>query len=744
MTKSPSPSSSLEFSVFSVPESHRAQLRSEVEATARLAVGDFPSNLNRLTDLLKRLDSTNVLATFVFHGLWTTIDDQGRSNEAMPQILPHHAELLQAIALTNESAHWHGDPPTNEMETIFDLVEALSNVPRMKYLVDNLEKRYESKAVQDLLVRTRMNTQVVRNWDYYQDAIKTARDLYHPLARGLRRRLGFDVGDLLTLASTMKSLVEYRMERHVAMLAEVTSAPTEKERLARYYSWNPELNETPLTAVLDALESKSVEVNTVITSHSSLFLPEIYIFDISTLSTESALPATTTEAILRQLALAPGSLAGTNPEHLFLQNPVWLRPVISLGGSQFMIPLTQAIFSHLYLIVKDLAEQGRMLHQLDRRRSEYLEKEIANVLTAAIPMARIAQNKKWSWQNSVFETDCLLVLDRVILVVEAKSSRLTPDALRAAPGSLKNLIEKIVFNPSMQSERLLAVIENAKQGDKKAATVCDDLQIDPSEVDAAIRLSITLDDISVLYTAEQLLKDAKWMPSDHQLPVTMTIHDFKHVVHVLANPIFLFHYLNERYYVQKRWQTLVADELDLLGVYLRTGMNIAEIPASRSDVLVLTGESNPIDRHYNARDAGFSGKMPEPNLRPLFQEIIDKLSASRPPRWITIGRHILSSADYHQQEMIEKKLNRLRKIVRRRWRSEGHKCSLVITPPEMRKAAIAFYLFPESLRPVSRDRAAQLGRTVLDKVGHTECCVLVKSIEDWRNPYEAILLIKSN
>ncbi len=341
----------------------------------------------------------------------------------------------------------------------------------------------------------------------------------------------------------------------------------------------------------------------------------------------------------------------------------------------------------------------------------------------------------------MFETDCLMSLDRTLLIVEAKSSRLTLQALRAAPGSLKRLVEKVILDPSLQSARLSALIEGAKKGDHDSQAICRRLGVRALDVDLVIRLSITLDDFSFICTAEEVLRTAKWISKDHALPVTMTIHDLRHVIQILDNPIFTFHYLHERYFLQKRYR-IVADELDLLGAYLHNVLNMNQAPARKSDLLIFANSSEVIDRFYNARDAGFVPQKPTPCLRPLFRSALEKLFAETPQGWTTVGRYLLSCADYEQQKVVERKLSKLRKHVRRKWRQRGHKCSLVVQPPEMHKAVVVFYLFPEELRSESIDRAKRLTAEIFDSTGRKGCCVLVRSIDDWQNPYEAMILVR--
>lgn len=224
---------------------------------------------------------------------------------------------------TVDSTRWRGVPSTDEMANVLRLIEGLANVPPMKYIADSFAKRDDSRAEEELLLRMRLSTQAVRNWDYHEETISTARILYGPLAGLLKEQLGFHIDDLLKLATTMSSLVKVRTNDYATMLRNVMRTQTDEDRLARYYDWKPQLKGSP-EVLLEALKSLPVDarVSTFVVSHSSFcFLPEMYTFDIPTLSMESDVPEPAIEAIFRAIALKPGALVGANPKHLFLQNP---------------------------------------------------------------------------------------------------------------------------------------------------------------------------------------------------------------------------------------------------------------------------------------------------------------------------------------------------------------------------------------------------------------------------------------
>jgi hypothetical protein len=89
-----------------------------------------------------------------------------------------------------------------------------------------------------------------------------------------------------------------------------------------------------------------------------------------------------------------------------------------------------------------------------------------------------------------------------VIAAEAKANRLTPEGLRGAPARVKRYVQDMVLAPSVQSERLANLISKAQSGDAASIAVVTGLGINPEAVDRVIRLSVTLDDLSVLSAAE--------------------------------------------------------------------------------------------------------------------------------------------------------------------------------------------------------------------------------------------------
>jgi hypothetical protein len=341
--------------------------------------------------------------------------------------------------------------------------------------------------------------------------------------------------------------------------------------------------------------------------------------------------------------------------------------------------------------------------------------------------------------DQVFETDVLVVIDRTVIAAEAKSNRLTPEGLRGAPARVKRHVQDMVLAPSVQSERLANLIGKAQSGDAASIAIVTGLGINPEAVDCVIRLSVTLDDFSILSAAEGEFKKVGWVPVDHELAPTVLIADLLCIVDILDKPLLLLHYLSERTYLQKALN-LVGDELDFLGLYLENGFNF--VLADKDMLFIPSGMSGPIDRYYDALDAGIAQSKPKPSLSALVTQIIDRLNERRPGGWTTVGLHLLGAASPSEQRRLERSLDKLRAMVRKNYRDPAHINSVLIQPPQKHKARVGFYLFPEQLRGKLKSTMERLTDEALDAGGAESFVLFARGTEKWDVPYEAVLCAK--
>ncbi|MER9368178.1 hypothetical protein NKI66_19500 [Mesorhizobium sp. M0518] len=737
--------SPLKLETFEIDPENHAEFKAAALAAARQAINDLPAQLESLKGTLRRVSPPQILAAFASYGMRAGLMKNGEQRKLLPDVMQHHGELLQAIALSLPLVEWGVEPATPDvMQALFDTVPTISNSFFMGRLLEgeDLQDDKEAMAVRSLQERVRMHTHGVRNWGYYRQVLNLSRDLYASLDLAMHLHHGFGASDVIDTLAALVSVFENRQSAHWELLGKVFRGKTPRQLAELYYRLIPDLvgGAEEMLAILPPKIS-SDEMKGILMAHYDLRLVDTALFNPSDIASVVAKPEAVIRGVLEALSCRPGALTEARFNYLFLDNPVWHRPLLTLGENYFC-PMPQMAFSHIHRIMDRLCGEAGLQESLKDRRALYLEQQVEAVFRGALPDADIRAGVKWKKDDQQFETDLLVIIDRVVLIVEAKSHRLTPQGLRGAPDRVKKHIREIVLAPSIQSARLEELIRSAREGDTGAVAIIAGVGIDAGRADRVIRISVTLDDLSMLSACEQDFKKVGWVPQDHALAPSILIADLQCLVEILDNPLLLLHYLSERSYLQKSL-SLLGDELDYLGLYLVSGFNLAQLNEKFSQFSP-SGMSAPIDRYYEGREAGLNLPKPKMELRPLFRDIVERITQLKPAGWTLIGFHLLSSADPAEQRAIERNLNKLRRFVQKNYRDPSHASTLIVQPPERRKAPVLFYLFPAALRAGHRGTMRQLSSEAVEAGNLDACIILARCTETWEQAFESLMLWQRN
>ena len=734
---------SIEFSAFNMPEADRDKFKAALLEVARHSVTEFPESLELVKDQFRSSDPLGIMTSFATYGLMRAVigDTIGHTFTAN-ELQQHHAELLQAILLIIPFEEWGTKPALPDvMQTIFDTVPQLSStfLHQRVLSAEKVQDQHE-KTVLFLLERIRFHTQVVRNWGYFSDVKQLSTELYGPLDSRFRTQCVFGISELVIVAAALVTECERRANEHFIALQEVLEGRNAEQIVRLYYRHIPDLVGTPeqFISMMPADITREGVLSRIIAhldyrlAVGSLFRPD----EISALTGQTP---ELVEMVLRAISLAPGDLVDAKPEYLFLSNPVWTAPGIDLGD-RFFVPMPQLVFSHIHPLVARIGSAAGLERELEDVRSRFLEAKVCQALEHALPGATIRSNVKWLLGDRQFESDCVAIIDRTVVVAEAKSNHLTPAGLRGAPDRLKRHVQELILDPSIQSARLEKLIADAKGGDVKAVEATRGLGLDVSKVDRVIRLSVTLEDLSALHSAETEFKELGWIPDNHDLAPTISIVDLMYLIEILDSPLHFLYYLSERTFIQKEIN-IIGDEMDFLGLYLETGFHLTSLEETGQE-LVATGLSSQVDQYYISRDEGISLPKPTIKMRPMFRRIVEELGERRPDGWTIAGLHLLNAGGYFEQQKIEKSLAKLRRRVQKRRRDPKQVNALQIQPTKDRKARLIFYVYSKETRKGYRLTMERLATEALQKSGSQECCVFGKCIENWQQAYEGVCFVR--
>lgn len=630
--------------------------------------------------------------------------------------------------------------PPQDLSKLFEELKELTHLLQIRTMYGdqptNGSKDFHLESLQKLTKGYRSH---VRNWGYYGQVRKICDELYRVFDKTVQEHRGYTVSEVLTLFSELTSRNDELLSERMEKMSRVAKATTKEELVSTYYS-QFDLVREGMGPFMELARSDSIERDQLLAmllSHSDIFLFGGFTHDVESLSDALGMSTDAVVAICRDFGYGLGDLTDRNSDYFLLENPVWQRPLVNLGDSLFCA-LPQLFFGFAIPAIEDVIKQCNE-SRLSKQRSQYLESKIEGLVRHyfAKSEALIVPNFEWAAGDKIYETDLVLQLDSIVLIIEAKSQRISNPALRGAPDRMKRHVREIVVEPSKQSRRLELAMQE-ETGKATTEVQLDGRGLDLSVVREIIRISVTLEDFAVVHGCLYMLEDAGWVPSDYAPCPTMTLADFETVLDLLNNPLHILNYLGRRADLLTKIR-LQGDELDFLGLYLRTLLNIeSQIPRDHGFV-ALPEMSRQIDNFYESADHGIHINKPTPEMAPCYRRIISQVEERRRPGWMDLGTVLLRLAPEEQRELC-RQIGIFSRIVERNWRRRRHKNIVICRPSNANNIVLAMVLYKDKNadnRDEFIDRA--LGHAFSEQ-GSDVCVVMARNLDDKGLPFHFIAL----
>jgi hypothetical protein len=307
------------------------------------------------------------------------------------------------------------------------------------------------------------------------------------------------------------------------------------------------------------------EAKVMLMSHSELFLPEVFILTADDFL--NSYPGEVNEDALLQIveswSIPMGSLKQDNPEYFFLANPVWERPIIKLDGGSYFLPLAGLFYGFCLELAERIVESDPSLQsKYKERRAVFLEEYTENLFRNAFPTAQVFRGNLWRDPETGkdFENDLLVLIDSYLIIIEAKSGRISDPARRGAELRLERTINDLLIEPAKQAE-LFAQYLKGHPGRHSFSTrraTANDVYL--SSIHHIIRLNVTLDLLANLHARWTDLRAAGFIPHDLDIGPTMSLAELQSVFDVLDAACEKIHYLVRRAEFEVN-ATYFADEI---------------------------------------------------------------------------------------------------------------------------------------------------------------------------------------
>lgn len=702
---------------------------------------EFPKLIEEIQTLLRNSHPLITLATLASYGLTGTIDNAGEitsgyKGEAFNQ---SHVELAQALCLEIPISEFSTAPPSPDViQQLFDLLPELAHAFSGKRLIElQNEHSEERQAILSIQEELRLHTQMVRNWGFLSRVSDLMRRLCAPIDNVFVQTAGISASNLFDIFTYLLHRNKVFLSNRLEKLSTVLSKVSVFEMIDAYYQENPQFKDSKAGMFAFATENEISpdQMKSIILSHSDLSLCDTYIFDANSLSEETGIDQTSINSALQILSLRFGDLKDKKTEHSFLDNPIWTKPIIELDDNRYFCAIPQAFFSFIFPILTSLLEKDKFaLEKYQERRAKFLESEIRTLFEDAFPDCETATGYKWKIDDKEYENDLLIRVDSHLIIVEAKSNSISGKALRGESERARRHVNEVLLEPSLQSLRLANHInEILSNGDAKYSWP-PNCPISLDLVRTVLRLSVNLEDFATLQTTIHHAKSANWIPLDHLIAPCLLVSDLAIVFDILESTPHKIHYIKRRTDLEAH-SKYQGDEIDLLGMYLKTGFNLGE--SEYENTFTLLGMSDSIDNYYNAIEQDIVRIKPAPRMTEWWGDICSKIEQRNFHQW-SDAANILLNVSHQDQVTISKKFRQVTKNVRKNWRLPNHNCAVILIPHKKLTDAIAIMAFKQHDYDDRYMRMENVAAGALQSPHINRCLVIAINVDQGHYPYSLI------
>lgn len=687
---------------------------------------DYNESLKKLQEILKEYSPLVILSFLSNYGLTAGVGkDKIESHER--EISQAHVEICQALILQIEVENLQNKTPTQEiLQNVLDLSEKLLWSNQFKNqessILDLSKDEANIRKVRDYVMS---HTQIVRNWGNYNQVKTISNEIYSNLDDLLVKEYKYTSSNIIDFFHYLIKTTENRNTDTFNIFRELKKINDIKDMIYKYHELITS-NKSEADGLINYLNSIGVSNQEEILIllyqyHLDQYLPANYIFDYRNVASDLRVSKESIFSIIKSFSYTFGALKDKKTEYIFLDNPIWTKPIILISEKEFFCPMPQLFFSFILKSFDNVIEKIDK-EKLSDVKAKYLENKIEKIVKSRFPDENTVRSIKWcgieDGKEKEFETDLITFIDTYIIIFEAKSGKITDPALRGSPDRLKKKINELLIEPNIQSKRLKEKLEHLIKNPIIDDELRQKLPINLNKIKKVLRVSVTLEYFASLQSNIYVLKETGWVPEDYSPCPTMNIADFETVFDIFDNPTQIINYLEIREELESTIK-YKGDELDLVAVYMENHLNLAGINPEM--LLMIGGMSKKIDDYYQIKEFNPKIEKPKPKMNKYFEKILAQIEERKPEGWVQLGSVIYRLYPNDQLKIVNL-LKKIKNNVRKNWRIKGHHNIINYVPPQSSNYAFTFMVFCDSNKE-KRHEFLEEAIAVALEAEHVEYCL---------------------
>jgi hypothetical protein len=659
----------LNFFRFKEGEADREEAKREIRRKIAEAPAEFKRCLQLLAETVKRHQPWSIVSTLYFYnGFTLEKDSSASSGEEHWDLQQAFLEFIQGVSLRVDSNEFEREPVLpSDMQLFIQTLKSLFEALQLKNSepLTNEELTLEEQMLAHNTMYQQQKTQFQRNWGFPFQTRRLTRAFFVEFDSEFEAEFGIEIEQVCSLLFCMPELIAEQVQEFNSKRVRILNKKTTKEIMAQYHLEFTDLVRDPefFEKFLDdrginEMEKRLRVTRQMVQAHSDLRIGDLFEITVEKVMKACGLQPqyhSAVERLFRLISISAGDISDVPTEHIFGANPIWIKPLIR-DQDKLQLPIPGLIYSFSLDILEELIRSRPQLSKKFEKRkikSKALENETLILFKKHFPEASFFSNTVVKRDGKVIgENDLLMVYSSHAVIVEVKSGNLSASARRGSHLRMVSDFEKLLTDANDQANRFCNYLRNGlDEGVVLADTSGRPISIDLSGVMIWQKLIVTAESLGFLSANLQSLTNSGLLKTKGELSPAASLADLEIVFDILSCPSEKLHYLMKRAEVQEHYESM-ADELDLLAVYLDTGLNI-EATGGRQFAFVVNNPSEQLHQYY-AHDEfiGEDGERPKTNLSDWWRAIISKIENRKPHGWSVMAAYLLN-VDTHGQKKLQ-------------------------------------------------------------------------------------------
>jgi hypothetical protein len=272
------------------------------------------------------------------------------------------------------------------------------------------------------------------------------------------------------------------------------------------------------------------------------------------------------------------------------ENPVSAQPIFKINDKELLNLNNRFLMNAIYVLLNDILEKSRKKEKFFKTRSIESENKTLSIFKVLFKDRADYFQNIFEEPNTQFEHDILIVFEKIIFIIEVKSSK-KREPLRNPEKAFKRIEDDFNRDNGIQKafEQALHLKDNILNNKKtilydKRGNVATEILRD--SIDEVYIICVTRESFGAIATNLSLLLTK---PDEEKYPWCVNIFDLENIIdgfcYKKLKPEKFMYYLQKRSELHKIIYT--TDELDIAGYFLCYG-DFKDIESKRADRVFLS------------------------------------------------------------------------------------------------------------------------------------------------------------